>query len=136
MYFDYWHIDRNLRLADMSPEETLPFGEPPIVIGRLISIPEPVWTTVVATVLADGTDDVFSNWRWETPLPPTDASVLLRGFDRSITNVATTGEIIPAADLGPEDRTDAGTLLPVLRAVRDLLALAVTRDSAVETWTE
>ncbi|MEU8636521.1 hypothetical protein AB0C38_30505 [Amycolatopsis sp. NPDC048633] len=136
MYVNYWHIDRNFRLADMPREETLPFGEPPIVLGRMVSIPEPVWTTIIATILTGDTEDFFSTWKWETPLPTTDASALVEIFDRSISNVVITGEITPAADLSPEDRTNADTLLPALRAVRDLLALAVARDSAVETWTE
>jgi hypothetical protein len=136
MQFDYWHIRRYFSLTQTEPDEVLPFGEPPIVLGNVVMLPEPVWKVIVATVLDGGAVDLFKNWKWDSPLPASSTRELLRALSATIANIATTGELRLPADLDRADWVDSDTALLALRTMQNLLTLATERTSAVETWTE
>jgi hypothetical protein len=136
MKLDFSHIQRYLRLQGTTETDVLPFGLPPLVIGNVVTISEPVWKTVVATLLNLGSPDLFSNWRWQRPLIPSRAQVLLTAVEQAVSTVENTACIVYPDSLADETRPESARVLSALFAVRDLLHLAVSRGQAVETWAE
>jgi hypothetical protein len=135
MHLDYWHIRRYLTLEGTS-EEPLPYGAPPLVVGSVVSLPEPVWRTAVATVVAHGASSVFAGWKWRSPLSTNAAASLLGSLQSTISSVEEARTLTYPNDLGEDDQPDVDTVLTALGAIRDLLALAVQQDKAVVTWND
>jgi hypothetical protein len=136
MRLDYWHIRRYARVQGMTPGESLPFGGPPFVIGGVVSLPEPVWRTAVATAVEHGAPSIFAEWTWQSALSTELAASLLQSLRTIIIDLKKTKDITHPDDLTEEDPVDVDTVLTALQVIYDLLALAVQRGYAVETWSE
>jgi hypothetical protein len=134
--YDYWHLRRYLRLEDSGSEDTLPFGEPPVVIDNIVTVREPVWRAAVSTALEHGVPNIFDRWRWQHPLPVELAAELLPSIQRALDRAEKTRTIVYPDDLSDDAFPHPDAVLTVLRAVRDLLSLGIERDRAVETWTD
>jgi hypothetical protein len=136
MRFDYWHIQRFLRIQGMREEEELDFGSPPIVIGNVVTLPEPIWQTVIATALAHGAPNVFMKWRWQNPLTTADVVRLLSVLRPIIANQPKEVSITYPNDLAEDNRPDAGRVIAALQALEQLLIRAAKWNRAVETWND
>lgn len=134
MASDYWHLVRFFRLVGAGDDDTLPFGAPPLVIGPLVTMREPVWRSARATLVAHGTPDVFDSWVWDKPLQPSAAARLLHNLDQLIADVESTGVVLYSDDLAEDDRPHPRRVIAAIQALRNLLVEAVSRSSDVETW--
>jgi hypothetical protein len=135
MTYDYWHIHRHLRLQGTSGE-TLPFGQPPTVIGNLVYLPEPVWRTAVETARTLGMADIFTGWKWERPLTVSAAAAVIPVLETIVEQVGRTRIVTHPPDLAKDRLPDVDAVIAALRALLDLLVLARERDKAVENWAE
>jgi hypothetical protein len=136
MKFDYWHLQRYLRLQGSRDGDELPFEAGSMVMGNVLSMREPVWQTAVATARGLGVDNVFESWGRNRSLMPAVAAKCIAQLRVAIDKIDETGEITPAPDL-------ADDLLPSLEGVRTalhgllaLFAVAVARNVPVETWVD
>ncbi|WPW30172.1 hypothetical protein P6B95_24210 [Streptomyces atratus] len=136
MKFDYWHIRRFFRLADMNEGETLTFGGPPFVVGRVVTCPEPVWRTVVSTTLSQGVSDSLACWTWQNPLSPQDSRNVSQSLGETIHRLEQGANVQYPPDQDEDDLLDKETVLALIYPLRDLLVLAVQRGSVAETWSE
>lgn len=136
MYYDYWHLRRQLRLQGSGPEDFLPFGAPPIVIGDVVSFPEPIWRTATTTAVKRGAPQVFASWRWESPLSTSDANRLLISLRSLMTDVQRERIILHPQDTSEADQPDVDSVLIALDAIEKLLSLAIEQNCAIETWVE
>lgn len=123
-----------LRIEDS--DEPLPFGTPPLVLGRVIVTWEPVWRVAIATVLQHGQADVLQHWTWGAPLKPDDARRLAIAIEPAIADLSESGRITIPPDLQDADWPDLAMVLETLELLRMLLRLAVTQQHRVETWTD
>ncbi|MFI6289383.1 hypothetical protein ACIBCM_32340 [Streptomyces sp. NPDC051018] len=138
MKIDCWHQWRYLRLEGMDFDEYLPFGTPPYVIGGVIRVREPTWMSVAATVCAQGTEGAVRDWlvQGRGSLPVAGAVELLGVLPLTIADVMETGNVVLHPQLVEDDRPPPETVLTVLRALCDLLAYGVERESNAITWVE
>ncbi|GAA2978266.1 hypothetical protein [Actinokineospora diospyrosa] len=134
MGFDNWHIERYLRVRGY--DQPLPFGAPPVVLGEVVTAPEPVWRALVATATAHGAPPVFADWDFDHPLSAAHAAELGPALGRVRDAVVESGRFAQPEDLDETKPVPAKDVLLLLGAVYDLLAFAVRREAAIETWTD
>ena len=136
MKFDYWHLQRYVRLHGSREGDELPFEAGSMVMGSVLSMREPVWQTAVATARQLGVDNVFESWERNRPLMPAVAAKCIAQLRAAIDKIDETGEITPAPDLADDLLPSPAGVRTALHGLRELFAVAVDRNVAIETWVD
>jgi hypothetical protein len=133
--FDYWHQHRYFRLE--GSDEDLPFGEPPFVVGTVVTMAEPIWQSALATTLAMGSGRAkLPEWSWQTPLAIDWTEPVASRLEDVADDVERTGDIVVASDIDEDLAPDAPVVLAALRALIALLRMAAERRTPVQTWVD
>jgi len=136
MKFDYWHIHRYLQLQGSNDDDVLPFEAGQMVMGNVLSMREPVWRAAVATARQLGVDNVFESWGRGRPLMPAVVVRCLAPLRAAIDKLDETGDITLPPDLSDDVLPSPSAVRMALHGLRELFALAVDRNVAVETWSD
>lgn len=131
---DLWHQRRLLRIE--GHEADLSFGGRPFVVGNVVSLPEPIWRTLVETAVINGAPDLFAGWSWDHPLDSSSAERLGQALMTTVDTVARTRVVKIPTNIADAHQPDPDIVLTALRAVQPLLASAASLHAHVETWVD
>jgi hypothetical protein len=131
---DFWHQRRLLRIEEHDAD--LAFGGRPFVIGNVVTVPEPIWRTLVETAVTNGAPDLFAGWSWDHPLDSGSAERLAQALVTTIDTVARTRTVQIPESIADAHQPDPDIVLTALRAVQPLLTSAAALHARVETWVD